>query len=96
MGTKIGHEPAPAETTWPMTPGATAAPGTHLTTTPRVPIYEVTLVGAFGAEYVLAWAIGTKSEVKNDVVRAKEPQLKSFRFGKVDFIPVFNQMVTVG
>ena len=52
MGTKIGHEPAPAETTWPMTPGATAAPGTHLTTTPRVPIYEVTLVGAFGAEYV--------------------------------------------
>ena len=37
IGTKIGHEPAPAETTWPITPGATLAPGVHLTTTPRAP-----------------------------------------------------------
>jgi hypothetical protein len=34
-GTNIGHDPGPAETTWPVTPGSTAAPGVHLTTTPR-------------------------------------------------------------
>jgi hypothetical protein len=49
-GTNIGHEPGPADTTWPVTPGSTAAPGVHLTTTPRELKYEVTFVGAFGSE----------------------------------------------
>jgi hypothetical protein len=46
----------------------------------------VTFVGAFGEEYVFAWAVGTTSETSSDVARAKEPQLKILRELRVLFI----------
>jgi hypothetical protein len=87
IGTKIGQEPAPAETTWPITPGATSAPATQRTTTPLAPIYEVTFVGALGNEYVFACADGTSNETSKDVARAREPRLKILRDERVLFIP---------
>jgi hypothetical protein len=36
--TKIGHDPAPAETMYPVTAGRTSAPGVHRTTTPFEPM----------------------------------------------------------
>jgi hypothetical protein len=48
--TKIGHDPGPAETTYPVTAGRTSVAGVQRTTTPFVPMYEVTFSGALGAE----------------------------------------------
>jgi len=53
-GTKTGHDPAPAETTYPVTAGVTSAAGVQRTTMPVEPNLEVTDVGAFGSENVAA------------------------------------------
>jgi hypothetical protein len=85
-GTNIGHDPGPAETTYPVTAGRTSVAGVQRTTTPFVPIYEVTVRGAFGKEYVAACAVGTSTETSSDDAKASVPQLKIFFDVRVFFI----------
>ena len=68
-GTNIGHDPGPAETTYPVTAGRTSVAGVQRTTTPFVPMYEVTLSGAFGAAKVFEFAVGTVAGNNNAAAR---------------------------
>ena len=43
----------------------------------------MTLVGAFGSEYVTACAVGTSNETSSDVARVNVPQLKILRDERV-------------
>jgi hypothetical protein len=84
--TNIGHDPGPAETTYPVTAGSTSAAGIQRTTTPLAPMYEITVRGAFGKENVAACAVGTSSETSNDDAKASVPQLKIFFDVRVFFM----------
>ena len=57
-GTITGHDPGPAETMYEVISGVVAADGVQLTVIPFVPSFATTFVGADGAEYVTACAIG--------------------------------------
>ena len=52
-----------------MTAGKTSVAGVQRTTTPLDPMYEVTLSGAFGAEYVTEFAEGTVAGSINPAAR---------------------------
>jgi hypothetical protein len=59
--TMTGQDPAPAETMYEVISGAAVVDGVQRTVTPPADSYATTFVGAVGAAYVAACAIGVRT-----------------------------------